>query len=146
MARRVHQTPPAPLARAPRPRTPSWPPTDPEIETYLEIEADLPPESGVDPDLESELALNIALSGDLEALHESVSITIEEEGLKVTETVTETSTHTLTLTVTEPLDDEDDDVHARAITADDAATVSGTISIPEDGPPRRAKRRSGLDD
>src|SRR5262249_5438313 len=74
----------------------------------------------------------------------SVSITIEEEGLKVTETVTETSTHTLTLTVTEPVGDHDLQ-RPRAITADDAATVSGTISIPEDGS-RRAKRRTGIDE
>jgi PPM family protein phosphatase len=137
-------------AGTPRVRTPSRPPTDPEIETYLEIEADLPPDSGADPDLESELALNIALSGDLEAVaesvHESVSITIEEGRTRVTETVTETDSHTLTLTVTEPVADFEA-VRPRAITADDAHAVSGTISIPEERPHRRARAGSeGRDD
>jgi hypothetical protein len=110
--------------------------TEPEIETYLELEADLPP-SGADPDLESELALNFALS-DLDE-HESVSITIEEEGRRVTETTTETSSHTLTVTVTEPVFD----AGQRAITAEDGFEVSGTISIPEDTPlpPSRRTRR-----
>lgn len=103
---------------------------EPEIETYFEIEADLPPAgSDADPDLESELALNIALSGDLDLDEEqSVSITIEEEGHRVIETTTETSGHTLIVTVTEALAEE----RQRAITADDGAAVSGTISIPED--------------
>ncbi len=89
-------------------------PTDPEIETYLEIEADEPPESGLDAELESELALNIAFSGDL------------------------------TLTVAEPVRDHPP-MRTRAITAQDSASVSGTISIPDDGsapPTRRAKRQS----
>jgi PPM family protein phosphatase len=117
------------------------PPTDPDIETYVELEADLPPEAGLDPELESELALNIALSGDLEAVHESVSITIEE-GTRVIETVTETDAHTLTLTVTESVGDEP--MRPRAITADDGVAVSGTISIPEGRGTRRA--RAGSDD
>jgi hypothetical protein len=89
-------------------------PTDPEIETYLEIEADEPPESGLDAELESELALNIALSGDLDRPAEAIA-----------------------------------PIRQRAITAQDSAAVSGTISIPEDGapPPRRAKRQSdGFDE
>jgi hypothetical protein len=120
------------------------PPTDPEIETYLEMEAELPPEPGSEGDLESELALRRALAGDLEE-HESVSITIEEEGRRVIETTTETEGHTLTVTVTEsyPFDERQ-----RAITAEDGHEVSGSISIPEDTPPpppprRRAKRQSG---
>jgi hypothetical protein len=122
-------------------------PGDPEIETYLEIEADLPPESGTDPDLETELALSLALSGDHGDDHESVSITIEEEGRRVIETTTETDAHTLTLTVTEPFGDADHDDRQRAITAEDGTEVSGTISIPEDTPPaspprRRARRQS----
>ena len=123
------------------------PPTDPEIETYLELEADLPPGPGSEPDLESEFALSALSDADDE--HESVSITFEEEGRRVIETTTETSTHTLTVTVTE-IDDGAD--RARAITAEDGSSVSGTISIPEDTPPpppprRRAKRQSeGWDD
>jgi hypothetical protein len=122
------------------------PPTDPEIETYLEIEAELPPEPGAEPDLESEFALS-ALA-DLDDEHESVSIMIEQEGRRVIETTTETDAHTLTVTVTESLDGLAD---RRAITAEDGSSVSGTISIPEDTPPppprRRAKRQSdGWDD
>jgi len=107
-----------------------------EIETYLEIEAELPPENGGDPDLESELALNIALSGDLAHEPDSVSITIDKDGRRVIETTTETETHTLTVTVTEPLDQEiRHELRTRAITADDAVEVSGSISIPEETPP-----------
>jgi hypothetical protein len=120
------------------------PPTDPEIETYLELEAELPPEPGAERDLESELALRRALGGDLEE-HESVSITIEQEGRRVIETTTETEGATLTVTVTEsyPFDERQ-----RAITAEDGHEVSGSISIPEDTPPpppprRRARRQSG---
>jgi hypothetical protein len=121
-------------------------PADPEIETYLEIEADLPPAPGTDPDLETELALSLALSGDHDDDHESVSITIEQEGRRVIETTTETDAHTLTVTVTEPFGDDHDD-RQRAITAEDGTEVSGTISIPEDTPPppaprRRARRQS----
>lgn len=118
--------------------------TDPEIETYLELEADLPPGPGAERDLESEAALS-ALGTDLEE-HESVSITIEEEGRRVIETTTETAGHTLTVTVTEPVNSEPQ----RAITAEDGAEVSGSISIPEDPPPtrrHRARRQSdGWDD
>jgi hypothetical protein len=119
-------------------------PSDPEIETYLEMEADLPPERGDDPDLETELALSLVLGGDRDDDHESVSITIEEEGRRVIETTTETDAHTLTVTVTEPVGDPAD--YQRAITAEDGTEVSGSISIPEDTPPpivgRRARRQS----
>jgi hypothetical protein len=117
------------------------PQTDPEIETYLELEAELPPGPGAERDLESELALRRALGGDMEE-HESVSITIEEEGRRVIETTTETEGHTLTVTVTESYGFDE---RQRAITAEDGHEVSGTISIPEDTPPpppRRAKRQS----
>jgi hypothetical protein len=132
---------PAPMpARAAGPR--ARPPTDPEIETYLELEADLPPEAGDEPDIESEFALS-ALGSGPDDEHESVSITIEEEGRRVTETTTETSAHTLTVTVTESMGHD----YPRAITAEDGVEVSGSISIPEDTPPqppprRRARRQS----
>ena len=62
------------------------------------------------------------------------------------ETTTETEGHTLTVTVTEPANSEP----PRAITAEDGAEVSGSISIPEDPPSkrhRRARRQSdGWDD
>jgi hypothetical protein len=117
--------------------------TDPEIETYLELEADLPPGPGAERDLESEAALR-SLDDDL-GEHASVFITIEAEGGRVIETTTETEAHTLTVTVTEPANTEP----PRAITAEDGAEVSGSISIPEDAPKRhrRARRQSdGWDD
>jgi hypothetical protein len=166
-----------PVASAARTRRP----TDPEIETYLEIEADEPPESGVDVDLESELALSIAFSGDLDRVPEPISTRFEDGDTLETEVMTEAMTeavteamteavtevmtepvtevmteavtevvaetepnaHPLTVTVTEPGLDRAP-VRKRAITAQDAASVSGTISIPDDGsaPPRRAKRQS----
>jgi hypothetical protein len=122
-------------------------PSDPDIETYLEIEADLPPEAGAKSDLESELARGMASPRDPDDEHESMSITFEDEGRRVIETTTETDAHTLTVTVTEPFSDGDD--RQRAITAEDGTEVSGTISIPEDppAPRRRAKRHSeGWDD
>ena len=147
-----------PSAAKPRPATPvpGTPrgaaeelrtPSDPEIETYLELEADLPPEPGIARDYEPELALRRALD-DLED-HDSVSITIEQEGHRVIETVTEMDGHTLTVTVTEPYAFDE---RQRAITAEDGHEVSGTISIPEDTPPplpprRRVRRQSeGWDD
>jgi serine/threonine protein phosphatase PrpC/CRP-like cAMP-binding protein len=131
-----------------RPRSP----TDPEIETYLEIEAELPPAPGGDADVGPELSFGAAprRAAEVDEEHESVSITIEGERTRVT--VTETSEQTLTLTVTEP----PDVVRPRAITAEDGASVSGIITIPSDvlepdpepvPPPRRAKRHSeGWDD
>jgi hypothetical protein len=123
-------------------------PTDPEIETYLELEADLPPGPGAERDLESDAALR-ALRADLEE-HASVSITIEEEGRRVIETTTETDAHTLIVTVTEPATEPVSSDYQHAITAEDGAEVSGSISIPEDAPavhPRRARRQSdGWDD
>ena len=112
-------------------------PTDPEIETYLELEADLPPGPGAERDLESEAALR-SLTDELDG-RASVSITIEEEGQRVIETTTETESHTLTVTRTEVNAE-----YQRAITADDGTEVSGSISIPEDPPSsrRRARRQS----
>lgn len=138
---RLRATTPAPLppVDADDLRTP----TDPEIETFLELEAELPPAPGAGRDAESERALRRALADDLDG-HESVSITIEEEGHRVIETTTEMDGHTLTVTVTEPygLDERQ-----RAITAEDGHEVSGSISIPEDTPPpplprRRLRRQS----
>jgi serine/threonine protein phosphatase PrpC len=144
-------TPPAGTA-VPRAATPvasgrPRPPTEPEIEAYFEIEADLPPQpggEGGESDLGAELAFGIALRGDLDDEHESVSITIQQDRTRVT--VIETSEQTLTVTVTDP----PDVVRPRAITAEDGASVSGIISIPSDTldpdpapvPPRRAKRHS----
>jgi hypothetical protein len=139
--RRASTPLPAPIAGADLRR-----PTDPEIEAYLELEADLPPGPGAERDLESEAALSALNAGLGE--HESVSITIEEEGQRVIETTTETAAHTLTVTMTESAYSE----YQCAITAEDGTEVSGSISIPDDTPPpplprRRAKRESdGWDD
>lgn len=89
---------PSPLAAAPGDvRSPD----DPESETYLELEAELPPESGGDG-----VEPQRALDGEPDDEHKSVSITIEEGSTRVIETVTETSLQTLTVTVTEPPADE----------------------------------------
>jgi len=133
--------PQAELERAPRPAA-RRPPTDPEIETYFEIEADEPPEAGDDVDVESELALSIALSGDLDA--PSASMALDEDVTQVMATEVALADvgfmpgdHTLV------------DQRRRAITAEDGSAVSGTISIPEGiaPPSRRAKRLGeGRDD
>ena len=130
---------PAGLARgdaAPGEGTGLQPPTDPEIETYLELEAELPPVSGEGTDLEPELGLG----GEPHDEHESVSITIEEGSTRVIETVTEDDSQTLTLTVTEPSAAEPR--RRRVITSQEVGAVSGTIEEDSPGPPRRAKRQS----
>jgi serine/threonine protein phosphatase PrpC len=124
---------PLPLA-PPSPRGDGRPTTEPEIETYLEIEAELPPESGSDVVPAPSAAL-----ADLDDEHESVSITIEDGSTRVIETVTETGTLTLTLTVTEPPPEEP--TRSQSITAQDGATVSGTIKD-SPAPPRRTKRKN----
>lgn len=128
------------------------PPTDPEIETYLEIEAELPPEAGGDAEppfeVARDLARDLAPQGrDLDGDHESMSITIEEDSTRVIETVTETDSHTITLTVTEPVAAEP--AQPRASTGQDKAAAArpngGTNGgTNDDGPgqPRRARRHS----
>lgn len=147
---------PLPLGPAPAPAPRSAPiaaktdvqsATDPEIETYLEIEAELPPEPGGDVDPESQLARHPGLGDepDHELDHEleSVSITIEDGSTRVTETVTETSSQTLTLTVTEPSAEES--ARARAITPQDGAAAPGT-SRGSPSASRRKRRSDGRDD
>ena len=134
-------TPPSGTASPPAPttaRSKARPPTDPEIETYLEIEAELPPVSG-EAEPAPEFALNVASQGDFDDEHESVSITIEEDNTRVIETVTETSTQTLTLTVTEPVADEP--AQPRVITTQDGPAASGTLPVPP-APSRRSRRKS----
>jgi len=130
---------PAGLARggaAPGEEPEIRPPTDPEIETYLELEAELPPASGEADDLEPELGLG----GEPHDDHKSVSITIEDGTTRVIETVTEDDSQTLTLTVTEPAAAEPPP-RRRAITSQGGGAATGTIEdSPE--PPRRAKRQS----
>jgi serine/threonine protein phosphatase PrpC len=125
-------------------------PSDPEIETYLEMEADLPPESGLDADLESELALSIVLSGidspgDPGDEDDSISITIDEGVDDDDETEpTETGRGSprisqLRRAVSDGLGADEPTVRKRAITAQDGSEVSGTI---DRGAPSRAKRHS----
>jgi hypothetical protein len=116
------------------------PPSEPEIETYFEIEADEPPEAGDDLDVESELAISIALSGDLEAPNESMSISLDEDVTQVM--VTEVAMADMSLL---PIDVTVVEQRQRAITAEDGAAVSGTISIPEGIKPP-ARRPKGWDD
>ena len=128
------------------------PPTEPEIETYLEIEAELPPEAGSDAEppfeLVRDLARDAATQGsNLDDEHESMSITIERDSQRVIETVTETDSHTITLTVTQPAADEP--AQPRASTGQDKAAAprpssgtNGGTNEDSPGPPRRAKRHS----
>lgn len=124
------------------------PPTDPEIETYLEIEAELPPEAGGDAEPSFEVARDLARDlapqgSDLDGDHESMSITIEQDSTRVIETVTETETHTITLTVTEPVAAEP--AQPRAISGQDkpaAARPNGGTNDDSPAQPRRAKRHS----
>jgi serine/threonine protein phosphatase PrpC len=112
------------------------PSTEPEIEAYVEIEAELPPEPGSDAEA-SEHTLDLAALGDDE--HETVSIVRQDSNTRVTEIVTETDSQTLTLTVTEP--PADDPARSRPITGQDGVTVAGTIEDRPD-PSRRARRHS----
>jgi hypothetical protein len=135
--------PPPPASPSASGRMHRRPPSEPEIETYFEIEADEPPERGSDPDVESELAISIALSGELDQ-HESMSVTLDED-------VTQVMLNEVALSDMSqlPVDLTVVDQRQRAITAEDGAAVSGTISIPETagGPARRARRHSeGWDD
>jgi hypothetical protein len=94
------------------------PPTEPEIEAYLEIEAEAPPErAGSDPDFES------------------VLVTSFEDGhARVTQTVEDNSSKMLAVTEIEL---EADEPPHRPVTAEDGSTASGTIAERQ-----RAKRIS----
>ncbi|MBA2541630.1 MAG: hypothetical protein H0V17_18445, partial [Deltaproteobacteria bacterium] len=103
------------------------PPTAPEIETVIEMEAE--------PADEDEVA---ALASEAETVRVN-----HTEDARVVETITDTSSQTLTVTVTEP--SEPEIVIKRApsepVTSDESVTASGTINGP------RAKRASeGWDD
>jgi len=111
------------------------PSTDPEPETYLELEAELPPVSGEGAGLEPDLGLG----GEPSDEPESVSITIEDGSTRVIETVTEDDSQTLTLTVTESSAAEPP--RRRSITSQGGGAVSGAIDDSSE-PPRRAKRQS----
>lgn len=109
------------------------PATEPEIETYIELEAEPPPTAAVPA---STAAVPASSSEDDIA---EMTLSVQDHSGRVTETVTETSEQTLTLTVT-----EESAAPRRAITAEDGAEVSGTISVET---PRRSKRTSdGWDD
>ena len=125
-------TPPAgtPVTRVERNRM--RPPTDPEIEAYLELEADLPPLDGGDPDPESELALRRAFSGALAGEPTSVPSPVDASTTRVLETDDGSELTVTTRDAPEP--DAPAPVEPgrnRAITAEDASAVSGVISIPE---------------
>jgi hypothetical protein len=128
------------------------PPTEPEIETYLEMEAELPPGTPDEPApiaRASGSAPRIAHDDDDD--HPEISITIEDDSTRVTETVTETDFLTLTVTVTESVGESVAEapvaeLRPRRTTAD--KIISGTIEdAPPGAPPAtqapRAKRHSG---
>jgi serine/threonine protein phosphatase PrpC len=113
------------------PRTPIRPPTDPEIETYIELEAE-PPPLGAEADPKDEVM--------------SVSVRVEDEAL-VTETVFDTSSATLTVTVTEPpipdtaFSGEEEPTKIRPLTPVPERPIS-TAGAAKDEPVRRPKRLS----
>jgi len=105
-------------------------PSEPEIETYYEMDAEPPPlpapEDDDDPIAE-------------------MTVSVDDGNERVTETMTATDELTLTVTVTEhaePLEDEP--TRIRAISASDATEVSGTISLEDDdsAPAPRSRRGS----
>ena len=100
------------------------------------MEAELPPESGADPELESELPLAIAFSDHLNGDAE-MTVTYDDDATEVMDRGTGSLYGSIdqTLVTASPM-------RPRAITAEDG-TVSGTISSSEDLPPaRRARRHS----
>ncbi|CAN5834048.1 hypothetical protein BH11MYX3_BH11MYX3_39470 [soil metagenome] len=96
------------------------PPTEPEIETVLEIEADEPVPTALD-------------SGE----HAMISVSHDDGSAKVIETVTDSSSATMQVTVEEPK-------RSRPVTADDAAQISGTIE--SERPRATSQTDSGWDD
>ena len=86
------------------------PPTEPEIEVSLEMEADLPPE-------------RIAAPKPVVRRDDSspeITVSHDDGSAKVTQTVTDDSDQTLTVTLEEA-------TRMRPVTADDGASTSGTI-------------------
>jgi hypothetical protein len=126
------------IARAPTPiaiptLVPKRPQTEPELEMSIELEADLPPERAGIP---------AVVQRDDSSDHPEITVSHDDGQQKVTETVTETSEQTLTLTVEEP-------TRHRPVTADDAASVSGTIEdrpVADEQPPRPRRLSDGWGD
>ncbi len=117
--------------RAPAPPR-ARPPTEPEIETVIEIEAE--------PGDEAEHAEVAA-----RASSEPIVRVTESDDARIVETITDTSEGTLTLTVTEEPESLQTSARGRApsnpITSEAAATASGSING-STTPPPRAKRIS----
>ncbi len=99
------------------------PPTEPEIETYLEIEADLPEIDGA-PDPESALALSLAFGSPLHGDPPGRLIEVDHRTTRVIET-DDGSELTVTMSGAP-------EARPRAITAEDGSAVSGTISVDDD--------------
>jgi serine/threonine protein phosphatase PrpC len=101
-------TPPTglPFVSQPRPAQPiKRPPTEPEIEAYIELDAEPASAEELDPSPE----------------HDTVTLSHDEGDARITETVTDNSSQTLMLTVTEPVP------HQRMVTPEIALQISGTI-------------------
>ncbi len=107
------------MTRSPSPQR-ARPPTDPEIETVLEMEADEPTPTALD-------------SGE----HAMIEVSHDDGSAKVIETVTDSSSATMQVTIEEP-------TRARPVTADDAAQISGTID--SERPRDASQTDSGWDD
>ncbi|MDQ3341744.1 MAG: hypothetical protein M4D80_41885, partial [Myxococcota bacterium] len=125
---------------------------EPEIEEVVEIEADPPPLAEADDDDSDEIEMTVVMGEEtvledpgpdeptadkLTQEHEEMTVSVEDDGARVTETVTDTSSQTMTVSV-----EEDVVPQKRPITANDTVVVSGTIKIPEDKPGPRSKRMS----
>jgi hypothetical protein len=131
-------------ARAPTPPPRAPTADEPEIEEIVEMEAEPPPTipvAATDAD-SGEVEMTVEMeAGDptlelaaVDAEHEEMSVSVDDDGARVTETVRDTSSQTLTVTVEE-------DVPLEPSNADNGV-VSGTIKIPKDKSRPRSKRAS----
>jgi serine/threonine protein phosphatase PrpC/CRP-like cAMP-binding protein len=99
-------TPPAGFVSQPSPVQPKKrPPTEPEIEAYIELDAEPASAEELDPSPE----------------HDTVTLSHDEGDARITETITDNSSQTLMLTVTESVP------HPRTLTPEISLQVSGTI-------------------
>jgi PPM family protein phosphatase len=112
-------------------------PSEPEIETFYELDAEPPP-------------IPEPFSADDDDPIAEMIISVDDESGRITKT-TETNEATVILTLTELVDVEDEaPARIQAVAASEIRSVSGSISIPERDPPpaspsspaRRAKRVS----
>jgi len=98
-------------------------PSEPEIETFYEVDAEPPPLPAPD------------VTDDDDAFEEMI-VSVDDESGRITAKVTETNDAVVFLTLADESDEapgasDDDPTEARPLTAGDGDSVSGTISIPD---------------